>query len=154
MEKSKSASSQKFAGFFTDATAQAPVLLSCQQTKDAINAISLACSSNCCLSKALFMTVLPDCTLPSFSNTKEEQQFLTDTLWCALRADSTDGLEMITDIQCFKTCGNSNTSLMQKFWDKAEEVLEKENGSGAHSWQHSSADNETSNRVLFAPGII
>eukprot|EP00957_Ditylum_brightwellii_P141565 10784614-Ditylum_brightwellii.AAC.1 len=61
---------------------------------------------------------------------------------------------MIIDMRCFNTHGNNNTSLMQFFWDKAAEVIEKENGSGAHFWQHASAFNKTTNGVLLAPGFV
>eukprot|EP00957_Ditylum_brightwellii_P168715 12841761-Ditylum_brightwellii.AAC.1 len=46
MERGDSTSSSKFRGFVTDAAAQEPVLLSNQQTNDAINSISMDCGKN------------------------------------------------------------------------------------------------------------
>eukprot|EP00957_Ditylum_brightwellii_P168716 12841761-Ditylum_brightwellii.AAC.2 len=85
---------------------------------------------------------------------QKEKQFINDTMRCILEANGDNKLEMITDMHYFNCCGNTNKSLFKVFWKAAACVLEMENGSGAHNRHHALADDETTNTVSFAPGII
>eukprot|EP00957_Ditylum_brightwellii_P068956 5233743-Ditylum_brightwellii.AAC.1 len=101
MNKGDSDTSKGFKGFITEATSQAPVLLSHRQTQDTIMSISLVCGKDKHLAKTLFTSVFPDLTLPTFDNNAKEIEFIQDSMRCILERNKDDELELITDMQHF-----------------------------------------------------
>ncbi len=143
-----------FEGFVINAMRQVPMLLSQRQTKDAVKSIAMACDKGVHAAKALLMAVLPNGTFPSFWDDAQKKQFLEDTAKMILQADGDDDeLELIMDM-CTFNGAESNRSLFLPFWDVAGRVLEEENGSGAHNRRHAAADNETTNAISYASGIV
>eukprot|EP00957_Ditylum_brightwellii_P017678 1331819-Ditylum_brightwellii.AAC.1 len=88
MKHGDTTSNKGFHGLITETTQTAPVLLSCQETKDAVDNIAFAYGHNKHLSKAILMAVLSDRMLPSFDDDAAASQYVDGisrailALWC------------------------------------------------------------------------
>ena len=156
MSKGDTETSPAFKNFIIEAARKAPRLLSHRQTKDAIDCIARACGSTSKTSKALLMAILPDGSLPSFDTRAGEKEFLADArdVILAFDGDESDRDEMILDMRRYNVRGNTDKSMFETFYEAAARKLELENGTGAHSKRHAATDEETTNAVSYAPGIV
>lgn len=143
-------------GAVVNATQEAPTYLLRRQTMDAIDSISRATGRNRRVCKAMLSAVLPDGTFPSFNEEKDEQAFLSNVTHFILCLDGEEEKELITDMRELNIRGNSKASKYELFREYCSRTLDLENGSGAHHRRHASADGDqdTTNNVLFAPGVL
>ena len=98
--------------------------------------------------------VLPNGTLPTFIRPEREDQFLDTATKFILGLDGEDKLELITDMRRLNIRGNTDISTYELFWDYCGRALELENDSGAHHRRKAGVDEETTNNVSYAPGIL
>ena len=147
--------SDGFLGFVAAASREAPLLLSRRQTRDAVSAIAKATGKSKRLSRAIFAASLPDGTLPQFDTLQEETEIFMDItkMILQLQCDEAGAMDAIVD-DMRRFNGKADTSKFDVFWKGATEVLENQNGSGAHVRRHAASDEQTTIDVQYAPGIL
>ena len=78
MNRGDTKASDGFVGFVTEASREAPLLLSRRQTRDVVNNIAMVTGKSKRLSSAILSTSLPDRTMPEFHSSEIKIEVLED----------------------------------------------------------------------------
>ena len=70
-----------------------------------------------------------------------------------MQCDEVNAMDAIVD-DMRRFNGKADTTKFDPFWKGATEVLENQNGSGAHVRRHAASDEQTTIDVQYAPGIL